>query len=337
MTATFVACFIITCAIPQDPYIRYQSFRGTIFERLTWVYERIHFDEKPIDVVIIGSSRAGRGIDSRLVEKDLLAKGLSYSVANLSLPASGLDIRYTEAEELFRTRDVKLLILPVVEALPRDGHQAFGDLATPSQILTSPPIVNRNLPLNLIQLPMRQIKLGVATLVPEAFGYRASFDPETYQGSYRPAGKPNEEGGSGQGALTDAEHKEALEKESRRRHRQIRPPILPDSLGWVEFGVSRSYVKKILELAETNGTKVAFVFLPFYKGYNEPRDLAWLEQFGPVFTADFMMDDARNYSDAAHASDRILPQIAQWIADRIAMTLAPENDPKSVSADEKTQ
>ena len=42
--------------------------------------------------------------------------------------------------------EIRLIVLGVVEALPRDGHQAFGDLATPAEVLSAPWIVNRTLP-----------------------------------------------------------------------------------------------------------------------------------------------------------------------------------------------
>ena len=63
VSATFLAGFIGMSLLPHDPYIRYQTMQGTIFERATWMYERLHFDPAPVDIVLVGSSRTARGID----------------------------------------------------------------------------------------------------------------------------------------------------------------------------------------------------------------------------------------------------------------------------------
>ena len=54
---------VLAAALPHDPYIRYQTTKGTIYERTRFQYERLHFDPTPIDIVFIGSSRTAGGVD----------------------------------------------------------------------------------------------------------------------------------------------------------------------------------------------------------------------------------------------------------------------------------
>lgn len=321
----FGLAFVGAVALPHDPYIRYQSFKGTIFDRLGWVYERLAFSETPIEVLVVGSSRSARGINAEMVERDLAAHGTPLNVANISLPAAGIDIRLTKIREALEDKPgIRLVIFGLNEALPRDGHQAFGDLGSAGDILTAPWLVNRTLPANIAGLPYRQMELALATLVPEAFGYRDSFAPGAYLGDtpdHRLFDKPDWTAEAEALETETAAHAEAVEKESNWRRRGIRPPVLPDSLGWIEFGVSRSYVRQVADLVEAHGAKLVFIFPPFFQGYDAPLDANWIEGFGPIWSPDFVKSDPRNYADAAHMSQRGVELVTLWISDLIRKEL----------------
>lgn len=319
--AVFFIAYVAAVALPHAAYIRYQAFNDTIFQRLAWVYERLTYDATPIDVLVVGSSRSARGVNVELVEGALAGLGDDLVLANISEPASGLDIRLTKIRHALETHpEIKLIVLGVVEALPRDGHQAFRDLATPGEIATAPWAINRNLPEILAYLPYRQMELSLATLVPDAFGYQSEFDPERYLGrspDHRLFGTPDWTAQTERLVTETPEHTVALTADSKVRRWQITPPILPDALQWAEFGVSRHYVREIAELAEANGTKLAFLFLPFFGGYDAPMDADWISQYGPIWNADFLKVDSENYADTAHASQTGVERVAPWIADKI--------------------
>jgi len=326
VAAVFVACCALAVALPHDPYIRYQSFSGTIFDRLDWIYDRLHHDATPIDVLFIGSSRTARGANAAAIEAALADLGRpGVHVANISLPASGLDIRLTKLREALRAHpEIRLVVLGMVEALPRDGHQAFGDLATAGEVLSAPWIVNRTLPGNLAALPYRQMHLALASRLPAAFGYRTAFDPAAYIGptpDHRRFSRPGWADVADGPPDTSAAHAAAVARESRMRRRQITPPILPDALSDIEFGVSRTYVRRIARLLETEGVGLAFSFLPFYDGYPEPLDGDWLAGVAPVWSASFLRDDPVSYADAGHASGQGIGLLAPWFARHIAATL----------------
>lgn len=317
LALTVLVLSVLTVALPHDPYIRYQSLKGTIFDRVSWIYERIHFDETPVDVVFVGSSRTARGMVPPKIEAALEARGQDLRVLNLSIPASGLDIRETLLREALEGKTVKLIYISLVEAFPRDGHQAFGELGRVSEVLSSPWIVNRNLPVNLARLPVRQMKLALASQFPEGFGYRPAFVPESYPGSTIDGRFFNEGFSLAADAAIVARpgHEAALSEETERRKREITWPILPDNLSWIEFGVSRTYVARMAALAEEHGAELAFLFLPFYEGFETPIEAEWVTEFGPLYRADFMMAAPENYIDAAHASSRGSDLLAPWIAD----------------------
>lgn len=321
VAAVFVALYAATLALPQDPYIRYQSFKGTIFDRLAWVYERLVYDPTPIDVLVVGSSRTARGANMAELETALAARGLDLHVANVSIPASGFDWRLSVIREALRHHpEIKLVIWELVEVFPRDGHQAFGDLASAREILASPWLVNRTLPENLAALPYRQIELALATWLPDAFGYHRGFDPAGYAGPTPDTPAPLSE--AERRDLQGLDHAGTVAKDTATRRGEITWPVLPKPLDRLEFGVSRHYVGDLAALSEQHGFDIAFLFLPFYDGYPDALEADWVSQRGAYWSADFLMQDPANYVDAAHASRIGIEKITPWLADRIAGALA---------------
>ncbi len=219
---------------------------------------------------------------------------------------------------MYSEKKPQLIVFAVVEAFPRDGHEAFGEIAPQNEVVTAPLIVNRNLPRNLLRLPMRQMSLSLATWMPTIYGWQGQFDPGTYAGSVTDLHEILRSEDEIAEFATD-EHTQLLVKESARRRRETTPPILPGSMAGIEFGVSRSYIKRFVDLAEANGTQVAFIFFPFYSGPDSPREENWLKQFGPVWKADFMREDPNNYRDSGHAAPtpRVIGMLTSWLADQV--------------------
>ncbi|CUH49069.1 hypothetical protein [Ruegeria atlantica] len=321
---TVLACIVLAFLLPHDPYFRYQAMGGTIFERARWIYERIHFDETPIDIAFLGSSRTARGVISPDLEERLAEQGIDARIVNFSLPASGFDVRLPIIRELLSEHKPKLIVISVVEQFPRHGHQAFGDLAGAGEVLQSPWIVNRNLPENLARLPIRQIQLAAANLLPEAFGYQPEFNPTTYAGTTIDPRIFNPGKAFSPKSAADIE---VLKDESEFRRRKLTRPILPESMAGIEFGIPRTYLRRIAELAKAKGVQIAFLYLPFYGGYEEPFEKAWLEQFGPVFSAGFLLNDPNLYNDVAHVSELGAVLVTDWLTE----TLTPLLDPSTRS------
>lgn len=324
MAGSLVAMAIAVTCLPHTPYTRYQSFQDTIFYRLDWVYERLAFDETPIDILLVGSSRTARGVDAAALEMALAERGLNLHVANISIPAAGFDSRLTTIRETLRHQDIKLLVWGLAEAFPRDGHQVFADLARPTELLGSPWLVNRNLPANIARLPYRQIEYWVASHLPEAFGYQSQFDPKTYEGPTPDLRLFNDPDWSLSAELEEIhtdEHAQKLESDAVKRRAGIRPPILPEGLSWIEFGLSQHYIKELEELSERDGFELSFLFLPFYRGYDVPIEADWLSKMGPVWSADFLHNDPVNYVDTDHVSQVGADQVIPWLADHIASQL----------------
>ena len=165
-----VAALAGSLAIPHDPYIRWQDMRSEAWARLGWIYERIHFDETPVDIAFIGTSHTMNGVDGAAVRAALAAAGgTCRHVVNLAFPSYGRNMHWLIARELLEHRKVGTLVLEVFENESRKAHPFFNAVADVSDVLQAPLLINLNYLSDLAQLPARQA-LGVGSMA-HAWGY----------------------------------------------------------------------------------------------------------------------------------------------------------------------
>ncbi|WP_156361719.1 hypothetical protein [Sphingomonas sp. Leaf343] len=320
IAATFVALFLAVLALPHDPYIRFQQLAKTIQFRSQWVYERIALDRTPIDIAIVGNSRLGAGVSAPQVQARLRRlTGSDLHVANLTMPQEGRNIHYAIVKRLIAERpELKLIVLSVIEQMPREGHPAFRDLADVKDVLDAPLLLNRDYANDIGVLPFRQISLFVQSLFPAAFGDVAALDRSRYPGSDLDSAQtfrlPD-------GKIVDRDAVQ-LEPElaavASARVRNITRPILGAAGADYEFAVERAYTRRIAALTKAHGVSVMFLYLPIYKDHEPVSDQKFYDAIGPTVSPGFVADDYRLYSDYGHLNVHGSRLVAPWLADRIA-------------------
>ena len=137
---------------------------------MRWIYERIHFDPKPIDVAIVGPSREQLGFSAAAIEQDLAQRGKHANVVNFALPGAGRDIQWAILDELFKAKSPKVIVLGVEEQPYPFGHFFFKYVAPAEAIVFPPSPFLHNYLYNLAYLPIRKLKLFGANLFPDLFG-----------------------------------------------------------------------------------------------------------------------------------------------------------------------
>lgn len=320
MLATVAALFAGVLALPHDPYIRFQQLAKTIQFRSQWIYERVELDTTPIDVAVIGNSRLGAGVSGPQVQAALRrVTRTDLHVANLTMPQEGRNVHYAIVKRLLEKRpEVKLIVLSVIEQMPREGHPAFRDLADARDVLGAPMLLNRDYANDVGVLPFRQISLFVQSLFPRAFGDATALDRSRYAGADHDSTQtfrlPD-------GRVVDRDSIQVegeLAAAAARRVRQITRPVLPAAGADYEFAVERAYARRIADLARTRGVSILFLYLPIYEDHEPVSDRAFYDRIGPTVSPTFVTDDYRLYSDYGHLNVHGAGLVAPWLADRIA-------------------
>jgi hypothetical protein len=321
ISTTFVLA-ILAGLIPDDPYLRFQILKNTYHASVPWVYERIHFDSRPIDVVLIGPSRTWLGVSPNRMEQDLRQRGMSANVVNFSLPQEGRSENYVVIKELFKTaRRPKLLVLGVHEKPPRFGHPAFKYVADTVDVARGAYLINFGYFSDLSYLPFRQMKLAAMRMFPKAFNVSLRFDPASYQGSSYDTTISSQflpEAFLNRDAVVP---RTDLLKQATEWARSQTPPLLPAAAADLEFGDENFYIRKIAKIAASRGVTVAFLYIPYFNGPQKPLEEAFYAQFGPVLEADFISSQDQLYQDFAHLNRTGALVLTDWLSDKVANLL----------------
>lgn len=308
-------------ALPDNPYQRWQLIEKTLYANATWSFERIRFDPAPIDVAILGSSRAQLGLSAPRMTARLAAAGLPLTVANLAVIEDGRNLEWAIADELFRAKRPRALIVLINETMSLWGHPGFKYVAPAAAVALPPrPLLHNSLG-DLVYLPYRQLRLFAARLVPGVIGLRTRFDPVRF------AAKPADDTVSrtladGKRIDMDATVDAAtLRAEATAfaatRHRSR----LPRAVAAVTDLDNRVYVDQIVALAARHGTPVIFVFLPEFGGATAIEGRDFYARRGNVADFGDLARDPALYQSFAHlnrrgaliASDRLAAVVTEVV------------------------
>lgn len=318
---------VVACLLPERPYERWQLLDGTIHARARWIYERVHFDPRPIDVMFVGPSRTARGVDPLQLQDLLSRPGHPVHVVNFALPENGRNINDAIVEEALKEKTPKLIVIGVIEKPSRFGHSAFKYIAPRGLVVDPGYPGNANYLSDLVYLPYRQMELAAAYVAPQAMGLTDRFDPKTYDPEppnltsvVKPDGSVEDWTQPG----TPQELRRGITKLERGMH----PPVLPASLADVEFGDERHYIRRIAAAAQKKGVKIAFLNIPYCTGPADVQEQRFYNQYGPVWNAGFMAPHTELYADYAHLTIAGAKILTAWLAPYVAQDLgSPEGKP----------
>lgn len=320
--AVSLAAAVLVCLLPENPYQRWQLLDDTIHARSSWIYERVHFDPTPIDVAFVGPSRVGAAVNAPRLGRELAARGLPSNVVNFSLPETGRDINAVIVEEMLKEKTPKLIVIGVIEKPARFGHSAFKYIAPREDVVSPGHLANGRYLGNLIYLPFRQMRLFVADVAPNVMGLHQNFDPARYRGSsLNTTGNIVMPDGSVKNGDQNAPLSE-LDRGVRKLEAGMTPPILPPQFADIEFGDERHYIREVVRAAKAKGVPVAFLFLPYYTGPSEVQEQAFYEDYGPVWNAGFVADNAALFADYGHLTSSGAEIVTDWLVDPVAKSIA---------------
>ena len=260
--------------LPHDRYYRFQAHNDVTTRKADWIYERLHFDETPIDVALVGTSRMAGGLSAPLIEQRYCeATGRKIHVANLAIPVTGRNMHYVIAKEAAKTKSPALFVIELNEVESRRPHPGFIFLADAQDVLAAPFAINLNFLSDLARLPGRQAALFYET-VTGAGAVRAEFDPAAYRGAHFDL---TETIFSIDGRIQSrrvVRTPEALEAMRLERAKGVSPLyMLPEPLRALEYRFPKSYLNKTNTAAQSAGGEIAYVYMPAYGAANIPTTL----------------------------------------------------------------
>ncbi len=172
-----VALVLLVFCTPLDKQFAYSFVEGDCSGHGKWIHDRIHENEQPIDVAIIGTSVGWGLFDDHTLSKMLSDhKGKKINVANLSYCRPGFNMRTLVIEEVISAKKPQHIIIELRWEPSSGGHPIFGYLATHDMLHSPPTLLYQPYPLDLLKaLTVRWEQLKT-NLYPEK-SYRADTSP----------------------------------------------------------------------------------------------------------------------------------------------------------------
>jgi hypothetical protein len=275
--AVALALNIAVCFLPESVYQRWQ-FVDSDYGRLRWIYERIHYDPRPIDVVILGSSRSQLGLSAPSIEQQLAEHGKNANVVNFAIFNLGRNIQWVILNEVYKVKSPRVIVLEADDPPYPFGHEFFKNVAPAQAIVSAPKQARQEYLNNLIYLPVRKFKLFAANLFPDLFGLIKQFDPEAYERSRTDftTNFPGETGG-----IVDMEHSVPRANLVEQSSQQVsRNAWIASQYARLDGGEDRIFIRKIAHDAETHGAQLIFVYMPNFNGSETVSNLDLLKQYG---------------------------------------------------------
>lgn len=290
---------IFLFALPKDRQTAFSNMRQDYIKG-RWYYDRLFLDPRPVDVAFIGTSHTNGNIEDGLVEKILREKyGRKLNVANLGLPEHGRNLHYMVARDLFETKAPQLLILEVKAYESRKSHHLFGRLARVDDIVRPAATINAKVFRDVLSGLRWQLKQFI---LPEPLAAHEALPEHGFHNNDRGV------------RLTAAQ----MEQQLKKRKKVAVESYLGDRWDAIEFVFPRHYVSEIIKLARSKGTRIAFIYMPYYGAPPEPRDYERYLQAGEVWMPPARIMESPGYwKDFGHLNTWGARELAPWVASQV--------------------
>ena len=308
LTAAIVSC------LPNNSYQRYQQLDGTIYWTVRRTYERIHFDARPIDVVIIGPSKTQLGVSAPRVQQQLTALGRPTNVENFSIIGDGRNVEWAIVNEIYKKKSPKVIVISVDDDPYPWGHPAFKYIAPASAIAWPPAPFLHDYMYDLAYLPFRQIRLFCAMLFPDVFGLRKDFDPSAYIRARTDFSVDHAQPDGKYIYMERQVSRSALLEAARQVKTDRKPSRLSLLMNHVTMTGDHPYLEAIAKLALSHGTHLIFVYIPQFDGPTTISDRPFLEKHGVVLDNSDLRDKDTLFQGWAHLNHAG----AMVVSDRLA-------------------
>jgi len=296
-----IAAAALLFAAADDKRAAYHSLKQVCDDRGRFIYDRLALNPRPVDVLFVGSSKVGAGVDDRRIEAILGEDhGRPLGVLNAGYCQDGRNLHYAMLKDALRLRAIPHVVLVVSARELRVSHDAFAYLADSVDILDAPLAGNSYFVRDAFLGFTARIErhrgrwlyptLAESPVHPQLYGFRA------FEGT-----APDELLARAQGYRV-----RELEKRHGRPGFSLRYPV--------------HYVEAIARLCREHGAQLHFLYLPWYGepwGALEAGDV-YREHGEILFPPRELLEDRSCWADPTHLNPRGAELIAPWLAAEIA-------------------
>jgi len=294
---------ILIYLIPVDRRINFVMLKEDCAYRGTWIFDRIHKNDRPADVVFFGSSKTINGISDEFIESQLNLS--SIHVVNFGYCRYGVNIYPVLLKEILKSKNPRLLFLEVRSDENWYSHPVFPYLANARDVFLATPFFNRDLVRDYFDSFLYRIKLIKA-------GY---FNKDTIE--------PIRGDNYGFRSSTDTASKPLMEN-AKKEH-----SVPPRELGYygklLYMTYPAYYLEQLSELCMKHKIKLVFLYFPDYGTLlKEPMQMMTYRKYGEVLIPpQEIFNDPDNWGDENHLNQAGARKFSDWLASQVRKELGP--------------
>ncbi len=288
--------------IPIERRQRFVQLKDDCSCQGIWIFDRLHNNDNPADVIFFGSSHTINGIMDESIEKQLNEP--LVHVANLGYCRYGVNFYYVLMKEILRSKKPKMLFLEVREDENRYSHPVFPYIADADDVFLATPFFNRDLVRDYFDSFLYRLKLLKAqyfkkdSLIPfrtNDFGFMGSKDTSS---------------------------KTFLEKVML-EHRKPKAQLTSFER-YFYMTYPRIYLKNLAELCIKNKIRLSFLYIPEYGSQvKEPLEMITYRKYGDVLIPpNEIFEDPDNWFDESHLNHAGAGKLSAWVAGEIRKKMA---------------
>jgi len=292
---------LVYMLFPVDKRSRYLGLKDDCFNHGIWIYDRIHLNNKPVDVAFIGSSHTVNGINDRLIEDSLKSKDLS--IVNLGYCRLGRNLSYAIIKELLKTKHPKMVVIEVMEDEDRYSHPVFPYIAETKDVFAPTLLFNRD-----IEADMQEAILYKLTMIQQEFFSPVAKVPVSLE-NFGFACSPDTASAA---SLLEVEKRQSFKKaelSTTERNFHMKYP--------------RYYIREIGELCKNEKIKLCFLYLPGYGSHSPlPRENETYLKYGEVLCPPSSITKPKcNWKDEEHLNQTGAAALSKWVSGELAIKL----------------
>lgn len=290
--------FVVILCLPKNKSLAYKALQQD-YVKGGWIYNRVAEDKRPVDIAFVGTSHTEGNVNDALIEQGLNDEFQHlFHVANMAIPQHGRNMHYVITKDIFKYKTPSYLILEVKAYESRKSHHLFAQVADIEDVITP------DLTINIFALRdlFSSMRWQVAQyLIPQDTGIE----------EYAQYGFRNND----PGVSLDVQ---LLEELVEKRKRIVDESYFGGKLDAVEFSLPRKYIRKIIQIAEAKGSKVIFLYLPYYGASREPGDIEFYKQYGDVWVPPVeVLGNIEYWKDAGHLNTQGAYTLAPWLINKL--------------------
>lgn len=293
--------FLVLLLFPIDKLNVYKGIENDCMGRGKWIYDRLFENEKPIDILFLGSSHTLNSIDDKSITESL-AKQRQIEVVNFGYCRSGRNLTYVLLQDVIANKNLNKLIIEVRENEDLYSHPMFPYLGDMGDVLLPVMLYNRDFASDYVDYLTYKIALIQESVLNQDSVQVTDWRP------YGFAPVPD-----------TAELILMNEKKANRD-----PSVFDKSEMERDFYLKfpRTYLEKIASTCEKHGIEMSFLYLPSFGWEMEtPLEMNTYLKYGEVLIPPkSIFEDPNNWYDPNHLNGTGAQLVSNWLSTELKKT-----------------